>query len=726
VEDHNENQHPIEGYLRVVWRRKWMIVLLVLISTSAVVIGGFLMTPVYEASATLRIQEQRPSLLGGETLSSGVSVLTSKEEMNTQIEILKSRSVLEEVIVQLDLVDRFEIAGELSPEERLLAALNRLKETVSVTDIVNTQLIRIAVRSSHPGLARDVVNTLSQVYIGRNVESKRANANAVLAFVSGQVDQVSERLKRAEEQLLGYKQSEGIGVLSEEARLKVDRLAAIESSYQETRVAREVLGARRGALLDQMSPSVSPPGSRAITSNTPAIREMQGRLADFQTELSSLGQVSTSNSRRASELKAAIDSLQNDIKAEIERIRSPGNAASVETALRMQLAEYESQDVILAAQEEAWLNLIRIHEEGINRYSAREIDLMRLERNRKINEELYAALMRAKNEAGIEAASQIGNIDIIDPAVMPLKPVLPKKRQNGVVALVASLLMALLLSFLIEHLDRSLKSEEELKKLLDVPVLGLIPRFDTTGRRNGLVNGNGAADRLVTRDEPHSPVSEAFRLLRANLRFVEVDGTLKTIMVTSPTPGDGKTTIVANLSVELAAREDKVLVVDTDFKIPAVHRIFNLSQHPGVSDVLTKGTGFRTVLQRVEGVPNLHVMTAGPIPPNSSELLGSSRMKKLMEELGNEYERIIFDVPPVLAATDPLDLACDLDGVLVVLKAGETDRRAILRMRDILDNTRIRIIGSILNAVDTRDGTYRYSQYYYHYHYDYGARKQSG
>jgi tyrosine-protein kinase Etk/Wzc len=717
VEEINEDQHTLEDSWRVVWRRKWMVLLIVSVATSAVLVGSFLMTPVYEASAMLRIKEQKPSVLGADNTGSGISLLISKDEINTQIEILKSRSVLEEVIVKLDLAGNYKLEKKLTPEERLLTSLNRLRKDLSVSNIANTQLIRIAIRSRDPVMASDAVNSLSQIFIGRNVEVKRGEANAVLAFVSEQADLVSEKLKRTEEDLLAYKQSARVGDLSEEAKQKVDRLAAIEGLYQEATVAREILDVRIRALLGQMSPAATQDGSLAGISSAPAIRGIQYQLADLQTQLTGLETGSSSDSPKAVDIKARIDHLKKEIQLEIEKILNSGGATSVNKALQMQLADYQAQDIVLAAQEDAWVRQIKFHEEDINKLSSREIDLTRLERAQRINEELYSSLMRAKNEAGIEAASQIGNIDVVDPAVTPVKPVLPKKAENAVIAFAGSLFLALILSFIIEYLDKTLKTEDEMKRLLGIPILGIIPRFEVNRRRNGKKSRRITKDDLplVTRDEPASAASEGFRLLRANLRFVELDRELKTIMVTSPTPGDGKTTIAANLSIELAAQEQRVLVVDADFRIPALHKIFNLPDSPGISNVLSEGRAYQTVIQKIEGVDNLDVMTVGPLPPNSSELLGSSRMRQLIEELKVEYTRIILDVPPVLATTDALDLAGSLDGVLLVLKMGETDKRAIKRMMDIFHNTRIRILGGVLNGVDARQGRFRYSQYYYHY-----------
>jgi tyrosine-protein kinase Etk/Wzc len=383
--------------------------------------------------------------------------------------------------------------------------------------------------------------------------------------------------------------------------------------------------------------------------------------------------------------------------------------------MQMQLAEYKSRDVILEAQEKALRSLMAVHEQDINKLPAREINLIRLERARSINDELYAALMKAKNEAQIEAASQIGNIDIVDAAFIPLDPVWPNKLRNLIVGVMVSLILGIALAFLMEHLDRTVKTEEEVKKLLGMPILGQIPRREGTG--NGRRSKGSGRNHLMplARDEPNSPMAESFKLLRTNLHFLNLDQPLQTIVVTSAIPGDGKTTIAANLSIAFASQAEKTLLVDADFRVPAVHRIFGLPDSPGIIDALLADSDFRGFLRKIEGLENLDILTTGSILPNSAELLGSSRMKSLITTLRNSgYDRIIFDVAPLLAATETVDLAAGQDGTLLVVRLGEVDRRLLSRIRELLDHAGIHLLGSVLNRVDIRDRRYGYGYYYYY------------
>jgi succinoglycan biosynthesis transport protein ExoP len=719
--EHGEDRSALESYWRIIWRRKWMIALFVLVTTLTVLVVSFLVTPIYEASATLHIKEPMPSVLGGDILGGGFSALPVKEEINTQIEILKSRSLLERVIRQQGLMERFGIRSELPEAQRLQAAQALLRKNLSASNIPNTRLIRISVRSPDPRLAQEITNSMSQAFIDRDLQSRRSEANAVLSFVSEQVEQVSERLKDAEEELLRYKERQRIGVIDEETKLKVGLVAQLESSLQQVKVDRAVLGARIAALLGQLGPTVSG-GALAAASSSPAVARLQGQLTQAQLELKRLEGGSSPPAQRVTELKAWIDSLEGQIEDEITLNARSARSTSVDSSMQMQLAEYKSRDVILEAQEKALRSLMAVHEQDINKLPAREINLIRLERARSINDELYAALMKAKNEAQIEAASQIGNIDVVDAAFTPLDPVRPNKLQNLILGVVVSLILGIALAFMLEYMDHTVKSEEEVKKLLGLPILGLIPRQEgnSNGRRTKGAGRNHFL--LLTRDEPSSPMAESFKLLRTNLHFLNLDRPLRTIVVTSAIPGDGKTTIAANLSIAFASQAERILLVDADFRVPAVHRIFGLPDSPGIIDALLAGSDFRGFLRKIEGMPNLDILTTGSIVPNSSELLGSSRMKNLIEKLrGAGYDRIIFDVAPLLAATETVDLAAGQDGTLLVVRLGEVDRRLLVRIRELLEHAGIRLLGSVLNRVDARDQRYGYGYYYYN-----AARKRSG
>ncbi len=695
----------LEEYWKVVWHRKWVVGLTVVAALLAVFFFNHFSPRVYEASATLYIKEQIPSLLGGNPSVTGFSDLTPLEEINTQMEILKSRSLLEEISGQLGLEDVLVTEKGLSEGERLELTIERLRKQLAVSNVPNTLLIKVSVRSPDPVMAMRTASAISRAFIDRNVGSKRSEANAVLAFVSDQVNQVNARLDKAEEDLLRYKQSHRIADISEEARLKLNRLSDLESRYEQAKLERQILATRTAAAM-RLAP---PDAAQAGTPLSAAVTALRGRLTEAERRLAQL----VPGDPAEAGLRASAESLKREIQSEMEKTVGQAAPRSVNSVVQLQIADYRYQDIILAAQEEAFRGLIDANESDVNTLSAQDISLARLERTRRINDDLYSELVKSKNEAQIEAISQLGNIEVIDPAVTPVRPVSPRKEENFVIGFLLSVVLGLCFAFLLERFDTIVTSEEEIKKLLAVPLLGYIPRF----HQNGRVITKKTRELLpphplFNRDEPRSPISEAFRLLRTNLFFIELDKGLKTIAVTSAVPGEGKTVVAVNLAAALAMQEERVLIIDADFRAPAVHRVLLLPQTPGFTDILVDHLSVRSVVREVEGLPNLSVITAGRIPPNPAEVTGSARMRQLVEELRGSFDRIIFDGPPVLGATDAVLLASYVDGALVVLRKGKIDRRAVRRMSEILDHTRVTILGGVLNGIEKSDSGYGYGYYY--------------
>lgn len=222
-------------------------------------------------------------------------------------------------------------------------------------------------------------------------------------------------------------------------------------------------------------------------------------------------------------------------------------------------------------------------------------------------------------------------------------------------------------------------------------------------------------ERLVSHFAPKSPVTEAYRTLRTNIQFTNPDNPLRTILVTSPIAAEGKTTTCANLAIALAQTGARTLVIDTDLRKSMLHKLFHFERSPGVSDLLTGGKNIEMGI-RGSIIPNLFVMPSGPVPPNPSELLGSTKMKRLIEEIKSHFDIILCDSPPVIPVTDACVLAKDVDGVLLVIKANSTPRQALLRTQTLLKNVNSKIIGLVVNDFSLEGG---YSSYYYHYYHHY-------
>lgn len=302
----------------------------------------------------------------------------------------------------------------------------------------------------------------------------------------------------------------------------------------------------------------------------------------------------------------------------------------------------------------------------------------------------------------ISLAQQSGGT-VIDAARIPESPFEPTPVRSGVLALVVGLLIGLGAAFLVDYLDRSVRDEEDLAGSTRLPILAVIPK---------LKGWKTSDTHVVTREDPSSPPAEAYRALRTSIQFLRLDRTLDLVQVTSPKPGDGKTTTSTNLAVACARAGQQVILVDCDLRRPRVHHFFGLTNDVGFTSVLM-GAAIESAIQKVDGEPNMSVMPSGPIPPDPSELLSSERSKALIEALKNHFDLVVLDSPPVLVVADPLVLSGVADGVVLVASAGKTDRDEAARAAELLGQVNAPMLGTVLNAFEPKNaGSYEYRYAY--------------
>lgn len=295
------------------------------------------------------------------------------------------------------------------------------------------------------------------------------------------------------------------------------------------------------------------------------------------------------------------------------------------------------------------------------------------------------------------------------------------------IGLVVGLALGVGLAFFLDSLDNTIKSAEEIEHTFLLPVLGLIPAIHAgelgKRRRAGADEVEQIASTLVTRFAPRSPISEAYRALRTNIQFLRIDAPLKTLVISSPGPSEGKSTTVANLAITTALAGARTLLVDADLRRPVVHSLFGQEREPGIINVLVERLPLSAAV-RPSGIENLSILPAGTIPPNPSELLGSQKMKDLIRELAGQFDLVLFDSPPVITVTDTAVLGSQAEGVVLVALSHGTDRRALARAQTLLANVKANVMGAVLNRIKFSGLSGSYS-YYYRYYYDEGDRQRS-
>jgi non-specific protein-tyrosine kinase len=332
-------------------------------------------------------------------------------------------------------------------------------------------------------------------------------------------------------------------------------------------------------------------------------------------------------------------------------------------------------------------------------------EVARLETTLAQDRSSYSSLLKSYEDLRISEAKALDNVMVVEPADIPARPVRPNILLNTLLAAVVGAMLAVGVAFLIEYLDDSIHSPEEVDGMLHLPVLGTIVK----------VSEANPPDRLTVQNDPRSPVAEAYRALRTNVQLSNVDQPAKVILVTSANPLEGKSTMAANLAVAMAQTGLSVVLVDADMRRPVLHRVFEVPNTNGLTTaLLSEQVSLNGSLCKTK-VDNLSLIPTGPLPPNPSELLGSRRMLRLITVLREQYDAVIIDSPPVLAVTDPAVLATQVDGVIVVVSAGETRRDAAQQAVNNLQQVGARLLGVALNKIPRNGRGYGYTYYYYYY-----------
>ncbi len=336
----------------------------------------------------------------------------------------------------------------------------------------------------------------------------------------------------------------------------------------------------------------------------------------------------------------------------------------------------------------------------------------RLETQLNQNRQLYASLLQTFEQVRLAEAESISTVIQADPATIPERPISPKVLQNTLLAAIVGGMLAVGGIFLVEALDDTVKTPDDVTRVTGLPVLGVVAEHDT-----------GKGD-LITVSQPRSPVAEAFRSLRTNIQFASVDHPVQTLLVTSALPSEGKSTVAANLAVALAQSGKKVVLLEADLRRPSVHRYLKVPNRLGLSAMFVQTQVYLDGNLQGTRVPNLKVLTAGDLPPNPSELLGSERMYAIIRQVKEQADLLVLDTPPVMAVTDAVVLSPRVDGVLLVVKPGSTKLSALQTAIEQLQRVGAKVLGVVFNGVQLKGYRYRYyssSYYYYGYHEYYGS-----
>lgn len=746
------------AYIRRMWRaikkRKLVIIVIAIIVTAVVTVEVYRTKSTYQASTTIEVgRDNRTLLRSGELLvqgDDGDDMYYVQTAMKTRIRQIQSRPLLEDVVVnlKLDQNPRFmdvttrksilesikTIAGRFSAQDKwspppvletsagasstertreesahLAPYVDVLMSNLTAEPLPDTRMLVVSVTHTEPKLAADIADNIAQVFMKRSFETKTEKYSNTSDWLDRSTRELQAKVEQAEKELADYSSSHNIYSSDGKENLAIEKLTKIHAEV--TRIQNERL------LKQSLYQEVQAGRVAQLPENfsDPRIGELQKRLGELAVQLSRLEisfgpkhpQVIAAKEEMTTLQKQIDDSrgaLQERLKADYERAVRDEQSLSGALALAKNEASQQNQA---------------------------GIDFNIKKKNVEIANSLYTEFLQRTSQAKITEHEQHNTLKMIDPPQVPVSPVAPNRPRTILIGFLMSLLAGVGLVFFLEYLDNTVKTVEDVSRFTQLPALSVIPAISGHKRRslksasngskktsNGLsVNkGNGFnGDRLFALDT-RSSVAEAYRVLRTSVLLSSTDKPPKTILVTSGQPGEGKTTTAVNTAISLAQLGSSVLIIDCDLRKPSVHKVLGVDHVDGLSTYLTRGGDIDEVIQKLP-IPNLSVLTSGRIPPNPAEMISSSKMKEMLRILGERYDHIVIDSPPLLKVTDPVILSTLVDGVILVVHGGKSTRDVVRRTRHELSAAGARIFGVVLNNVDA--GHEAYDSYYYGEYGDY-------
>jgi len=703
----------LRDYIGIILRRKWIIISCLAVSVVTVAIVSLLMTRIYKAEATIEIAPENPKITAFEEV---IEVAAKQDEFYaTQYELIKSKSLAKEVISVLRLDSYPEFAVEekkhgfiafmknmvtenFSPKEknwdpqeikksqlaREEGLINSFLSRVEALPKRKSRLVGVNFESSDPELSAKAVNTLVDKYIEWILQRKLDATRAARGFLEKQLGEVKARLERAEEELSIFAKNADIVSLDEKFNLTYMQLAELNdvlSKSETERLAKEALYNEIQAGNYKYLPQVM---------NDASIRMLDEEYTKLRSQYDNMAVIYGPNYPEIKQLAAQLERIQSDTNQRIssiaESIKKDYQAAlNKESILRQRTGEQKRR---------------------VTELNDKTVQYRILEREVETNKSIHQSLLQRFKETEVTSGIRATNIQVVDYASPPLLPYKPDIMLNMLLAILMGLTVGCFLAFIFEYFDSTIKDEEEVQKQFLLPLLGAVP----------LASGNELQEiEKAVYLNPHSLVSEAFRVIRTSIICSSPDHPPRSLLVTSTQPLEGKTTSASNLAFSFIQLGLKVVLLDADFRKPKLHKLFlNNGNTFGLSTYLVGEMELPGVINRTD-LGNLHIIPSGPIPLNPAELLGSKKMKELIERLLEDYDHVIIDGAAIMGLADSRLLSSLVDGVLLVTSVGITQKQTLRSTIEEIQKVRGRIIGAIVNRLESRRGKYGSGYYYYYY-----------
>ena len=713
----------LREYWRTIRKRKFIVIYTVVMLTAFSFITSILgrPTPVYETTASVKV-EKMGSVTG--LYLQAVSWSTTNY-METQMAMIKSYFILELVAKKMGLIPPGLSSEEVRNSPRYLPIILDLKERIKTEQEGNSDIIHITARSPEPKVAQRLANTVAQVYQERHGLELNRRIVEAKKFIEEQLTVTREKLLKSEEAIRDFRQENRMVSLDAESSALAARLNTLRAAHDRDQATlgriNEIV-----KLLDQAE------GSPLSSKNVFYFEEASAPYKSLNEKLVQL----------MLERDLLLINYTDDFPQVIEIKKQ---IAEIVTGLKAQLA---AQRQALSQNIRETKRTIGGLDEALHELPEKGMELARLERDASINRELFTQLEKQYQESQIQHAEKLEEVQIVKPALEPTSPMNPPKTAaTTALGFLIGLVLGVVFAFVIETFDTSIGAVEEVEEFLGTKVLGVVPQVDTDELKKTYkekISRDISDDelwrigRMISHFVPKSTAAESYRALRTNISFMKMERDIKTIVFTSSSPQEGKTTVSINLAMAMAQAGHKTLLIDGDFRRPVISKIFGIPSVPGMADVILGNYAWRDTVRSITdlmmgqmttdelmatpGLDNLFILPSGTIAPNPAELVGTKINREILREAHEEYEFVIVDAPPVLAATDAVIWGSMADGVVLVYQVGKIARGALKRAKAQIDNVKVSILGVVLNGLKAEiSPDYEYHDKYYYY---YGSERK--
>jgi len=731
-----------KNYLFVVLKRKWLILSLVLVVTSLVAIQSFRAPSIYEGETTIKIQQKAPNILQTDKL-----VINGQADPNfwgTQLKLLQNPALARQVVLNLDLQHNSSFFGgqsqggffdslrrifsktkpsnesrpavpqglavttetdtptdTLTPEEieKLEAYEDAVIAGETIEPVPNTNLVKIIYRHSDPELAQKIANGLADVFKNYNLALASEGSNKAEVLLANEIARLQTQIKKDEETRWNYAKAHNLPLTTADAgNLEAQRLATLSAQLLQAQSDTKQLKAQLDAAKKEADPFSIPD-----VNSSARVEKLRDRISGLQEQREALLVIYTKEWPAVKKLDAQIAALEEELNKAPKEI--------VTSIQRRYEAAVSRENLLQRSYDEQKATTTQVTRDTI--------DLMALTQQLETNKQLFNTLTQRQRELNLSNGNSGTEVSIATYSRLPKSPVGPPRLRNIIIALLLSLAGGIGLAFLLDFLDDTVKSVEDVDRYIHLPALALIPsgrdrRLPLRGAQPNAPPSTTTALAMIT--DARSPITESYRHLRTSLLLSSAGKPPKTILITSSQPAEGKTTTGINTAFMLAQTGAEVLMIDCDLRRPRLHAQFGVPNTKGLTTWLSGEKNIDGLVQQCDREPNLKVLTSGPVPPNPAELLGSEEMRKLLGVLSEKYAHIVIDSPPAISFTDASILSTMVDGVILVVHGGRSSRAVVRRAKQQLLDVGAHIFGVVLNNVKVETHDYYYSRYYSHYY----------